>query len=90
MMYTRNYDVKPPAPVADAFVPFMMALEGKGYEDPVTGDIRVRTGTNYIRFLNNGSVGGGHVAACSATTWPGETRASWVVDVDISLKIWRK
>jgi hypothetical protein len=91
MKYTRNYGVTPRvAKPVDPFVPFHMAIDGMGYEDPITGDIRVKTGANYIRFLNDGSVGGGDIAACVPSAWPTSTRASWGVEVDISLKVWRK
>jgi hypothetical protein len=88
MNYTRNYSVRP-SPPPDPFVPFMMAKDGMGYEDPISGDIRVRTGERYIRFLNDGSVSGGEVAGCLSVTWPAGTKASWAVEVDISLKVWR-
>lgn len=83
MMYERNYSVKPVS--ADPFVPFMMAKEGVGYEEVATGDIRVRTGDHYIRFSK-----GGNVFACMGINWPGDTRQSWEVEVDISLKVWRQ
>jgi hypothetical protein len=86
--YTRNYSVRPSAKPVDPFVPFMMAVDGLGYEDPKTGDIRVRTGENYIVFRNSGAVAS-DVVACVGNAWPSETRASWAVDVDISLKVWR-
>ncbi len=89
MNYTRNYDVRPVVEPADPFVPFHKAKDGVGYENPTTGDIRVRTGTNYIKFTNSGAVSS-HVAACLSMAWPVETRESWEVEVDISLKVWRK
>jgi hypothetical protein len=89
MNYTRNYSVRPSVKPADPFVPFHMAEDGMGYENPINGDIFVRTGSNYIRFENSGAVDS-RVEACFACNWPSIVRASWAVEVDISLKIWRK
>jgi len=87
MKYERNYKVvpSPPKPV-DPIVSFDNALEGVGYLCPVSGDLRVRSGSNgYIRFNAD--------ADCSInvdTSWPDTVRLSHAVDIELSLKIWRK
>jgi len=82
MRYARIYNTVP-KPISKE-VRFSDASIDKGYKDPVTNTIRVRTSSSgYISFGRDGSI-----TTCKPEDWPLQF-SDWAVSINIILKVER-